>query len=259
MHYSLKLLNTRKRTSDLSGYISAKWHGGWVRIWCSLIFGNTIFGSKRQKLRVGLLKDVVGIPTCVGSASEAAKAGVPLYQYQDSSQIDFAFNDADILEEGTLNAVIGRHKLQGDESIIEEKKILDVTENLVLMVTEKQYKSRVDGSIPVLVNSVNWMDTAEEIDDLFVGDAEVWRRASIGHAGPTGGEFPLVTSEGHNVLDVIFTSPIPNLADVAKLLDNINGVAGHGIITKTPCKAVIATESGLCIIDNTVNSDMRSL
>nr|ABC68263.1 ribose 5-phosphate isomerase-like [Saussurea involucrata] len=212
-----------------------------------------------QKLRVGLLRDVVGIPTSVGSASEAEKAGIPLHQYQDGSQIDLAFNDADIVEEGSLNAVIGHQRLQGEESIMEEKRISDVTENLILMLTEKQYKSVIEGAIPVLVKSVSWMDTAEEIDDLFVGDAEVRRRASIGHAGPTGGDFPLVTREGYNVLDVIFTSPISSLAEVAKLLDNIDGVACHGIITKTPCTAVMTTESGLYIIDNTVTSTTRSL
>lgn len=36
-------------------------------------------------------------------------------------QIDFAFVDADVVEEGTLAAVIGRRKIEGDESIIEEK------------------------------------------------------------------------------------------------------------------------------------------
>ncbi|GJZ42504.1 reverse transcriptase domain-containing protein [Tanacetum coccineum] len=261
-----------------------------------------------QKLQVGLLKDVVGIPTSIGSASEAEKAGIPLQQFQDSSQvctksehpftwllakfwdpffilrvvhwllhaspkctsmlleagakaylIDFAFNDADIMEEGSLTAVIGRQIRQGEVSLLEEKRILDVTKNLVLMVTEKHYKSAVEGSIPVLVKSVSWMDTAEEIDDLFVGDAEVWRRPSVGHADPTGGNFPLVTRGGHNFLDVIFTSPIENLAEVAKLLDGIEGVAAHGIIANTPCTAVIATESGIRIIENTVNSDMRSI
>ncbi|XP_076899173.1 putative ribose-5-phosphate isomerase 4, chloroplastic [Bidens hawaiensis] len=205
-----------------------------------------------HKLRVGLLKDIVGIPTSDQIASEAEKAGIPLHQYQDSTQIDFAFNDADIMEEGSLNIVIGRQRLQGDESIIEEKKILDVTENLVIMVKEKNYKTVVEGSIPVLVKSVSWMDTAEEIDDLFVGDAEVWRRPSMGHADPTGGNFPLVTKEGHNILDVIFTSPIPNLAEVANLLNSIDGVACHGIITKTPCIAVIAAESGLRVIENSI-------
>lgn len=68
---------------------------------------------------------------------------------------------------------------------------------LVLIVTEKQYGGAVDGSIPVLINSVssnasnwiffslckltldiiisqvNWLETAEELDDIFLGDAEV--------------------------------------------------------------------------------------
>lgn len=93
---------------------------------------------------------------------------------------------------------------------------------------------------------LNWLAIAEEIDDLYLGDAEVriwffrkcfvflvpsivlslvwffvillcayvekvWRRASVENAGPLGGDFPIVTSDGHNILDVIFTTPIPSL------------------------------------------------
>ncbi|CAL5346506.1 unnamed protein product [Camellia sinensis] len=219
-----------------------------------------------RQLRVGAIKDIVGISTSVGSASEAAKAGIPLDHYQDTSQIDFAFNDADIIEERTLISVIGRQRLQGEESIIQEKNILNAAEKLVFIVTEKQYKSDLEGSIPVLIKSFNWMETAEEIEDLFLGDVEVWRRPSIGHAGPTGGDFPLITREGHNVLDVIFTSPIQNLGplllpavEVANTLDNIDGVVDHGVISKIPsrlgvmtllCTAVIASEDGLSIVEN---------
>ncbi|GMP71546.1 hypothetical protein CsSME_00029904 [Camellia sinensis var. sinensis] len=74
----------------------------------------------------------------VGSASEAAKAGIPLDHYQDTSQIDFAFNDADIIEERTLISLIGHQRLQGEESIIQEKNILNAGEKLVFIVTEKQ-------------------------------------------------------------------------------------------------------------------------
>uniref|UniRef100_A0A2P2K256 ribose-5-phosphate isomerase n=2 Tax=Rhizophora mucronata TaxID=61149 RepID=A0A2P2K256_RHIMU len=203
-----------------------------------------------QQLRVGALKDIVGIPMSVISASEAAKAGILLDQYQDSSQIDFAFDDADVIEEETLIAVIGRQKLEGNESIIQQKSILNATNELVFMVTDKQYKGGLDGSIPVLVQSLNWMEAAEEIDDLFLGDAEVWRRPSIGQAGPMGGDFPVVTKEGLNILDVIFTSPIGSLAEVAESLAKVEGVVDHGLISKFPCTAVIASESGLCIVDN---------
>ncbi|KAF3450186.1 hypothetical protein FNV43_RR06266 [Rhamnella rubrinervis] len=212
-----------------------------------------------RQLRVGAFRDVVGIPTCVASASEAAKAGIPLDYYHDSSQIDFAFDDADIMEEGTLTAVIGRQSLQGDESIIQQKCILNAADKLVFMITKNKYRGGLDGSIPVLVQSLNWLETAEEIDDLFLGDAEVWRRAAIGQAGPMGGDFPLVTKEGYNVLDIIFTSPIQSLGEVAKSLDNIDGVVDHGVISKFPCTAVIGLEGGLCIVDSQGKSSVEGL
>ncbi|KAF7801239.1 putative ribose-5-phosphate isomerase 4, chloroplastic [Senna tora] len=190
-------------------------------------------------LRTGALKDVIGIPMSVTSASEAAKAGIPLDSYQESSQIDFAFDDADVIEEGSLIAIIGRRKLQGDESIVQKKSILNAANDLVFIIEEDQYKGGLEGSIPVLVQSLNWLETAEEIDDMFLGDAEVWRRPSIGQAGPLGGDFPLVTREGHNVLDVIFTSPIVNLAEVADSLDKVKGVVEHGVISKYPSTITI--------------------
>ncbi|KAJ8763844.1 hypothetical protein K2173_003626 [Erythroxylum novogranatense] len=203
-----------------------------------------------QQLQAGTLKDIVGVPTSMYSASEAAKAGIPLDQYQYCSRIDFAFDDADIVEEETLTAVIGRRKPQCDESIIQEKSILNAANKLVFMITEKQYKGGLDGSIPVLIQSLNWMEIAEEIDDLFLGDAEVWRRPYTGQAGPTGGDFPVVTREGHNILDVIFTSPIQSLAEVAESLAKVKGVVDHGVVFKSPCTAVIVSESGLSIVDN---------
>ncbi|GFP95409.1 probable ribose-5-phosphate isomerase 4 chloroplastic [Phtheirospermum japonicum] len=77
----------------------------------------------------------------VDSASEAAIAGVPLDEYRHSFKINLAFNDADVIEEDSLDGVIRRQKMLGSESIIQAK--------------------------------VNWLETAEEIDDLFLGDAGV--------------------------------------------------------------------------------------
>ncbi|KAF5729260.1 ribose-5-phosphate isomerase 4 chloroplastic isoform X2 [Tripterygium wilfordii] len=171
-----------------------------------------------SKLRAGALNGIIGIPTSEANASKAEEAGIPLDQYQDSSQIDFAFDDADIIEEGTLHAVIGRRRFLGEEFIIQEK--------------------------------LNWRETAEKIDDLFLGDAEVWRRSSIGQAGPLGGDFPFVTREGYNVLDILFTSPIESLAQVAESLNKVDGVVDHGIITKFPCTAVIVSENGLSVVDS---------
>ncbi|XP_039070442.1 probable ribose-5-phosphate isomerase 4, chloroplastic [Hibiscus syriacus] len=184
------------------------------------------------------------------SASEAAKAGIPLGGLENSPQIDFAFDDVDMIEERTLISVIGRKRLQGEESIIQEKLVLSMADQLVFMVTENQYKCGLEGSIPVVVEPLNWLETAEEIEDLYLGDAEVWRRPSMGQADSLGGDFPLVTKEGHNIIDVIFTSPIVSLAEVAESLENVDGVLEHGVVSKFPCKAIAASESGLSIVDN---------
>ncbi|KAJ0262671.1 ribose-5-phosphate isomerase 4 [Hirschfeldia incana] len=196
------------------------------------------------QLRSGSIQGVVGVPMSARSASEAAKYGVPLKHFRDDCQIDFAFHDADAVEESTLVSVIGRRRAtQEDDYILRQKSIVEAADEAVFMIKDEHYKSGLEGSIPVLVQSLNWLATAEEIDDLYLGDAEVWRRASVGDAGPLGGDFPIVTSDGHNILDVIFTTPIPSLATVANSLDNIDGVVDHGLVIKTRCTVVIAGET----------------
>ncbi|TVU44730.1 hypothetical protein EJB05_04182 [Eragrostis curvula] len=209
------------------------------------------------RLRRGSLTGIVGITSSVLSASEADMAGMQVSSYQEGTKIDFAFTDADVIEEGTLAAVIGRRKIEnGESSFTVDKAMLKSAGKLAFIVGTDKYVTGIEGSIPVLVKTVrkssgtseqfvlsnvhkernrsfqgNWIDTAEEIDDLFLGDAEVWRRPSFGTAGPLGGDHPLVTKEGHHMLDVIFTTPIEDLGKVAEGLDKIAGVVDHGIIS----------------------------
>lgn len=54
------------------------------------------------------------------------------------------------------------------------------------------------------------------VTNIIVILLKVWRRPSVGHADPLGGDYPLITKEGHNVLDVIFTSPIASLGNMCR-------------------------------------------
>ncbi|CAN6315569.1 unnamed protein product [Urochloa humidicola] len=177
-------------------------------------------------------------------------AGIRASSYHEGTQIDFAFTDAEVIEEGTLAAVIGRRKTEsGEPSFMLEKAMVTSADKLAFITGNDKYLTGVEGSIPVLVKSGNWIDTAEEIDDLFLGDAEVWRRPSFGTAGPLGGDHPLVTKEGHHILDVIFTTPIPDLGQVAEKLDKIDGVVDHGIICSSQSYAVIASKGEVQVIE----------
>ncbi|KAF5944877.1 hypothetical protein HYC85_018954 [Camellia sinensis] len=88
-----------------------------------------------RQLRVGAIKDIVGISTYVGSASEAAK-------------IDFAFNDADIIEERTLISLIGHQRLQGEESIIQEK----ILRTIWLSVLNRWFAWASDGPTHLIIS-----------------------------------------------------------------------------------------------------------
>ncbi|KAJ1293343.1 hypothetical protein BS78_01G060300 [Paspalum vaginatum] len=203
------------------------------------------------RLRRGSLTDITAVTSSVLSASEADMAGIRASSYQGGTQIDFAFTDAEVIEEGSLAAVIGRRKTEsGEPSFMVEKAMAASADKLAFITGSDNYVTGVDGSIPVLVKSGNWIDTAEEIDDLFLGDAEVWRRPSFGTAGPLGGDHPLVTKEGHHVLDVIFTTRIPDLGQVAEKLEKVGGVVDHGIICSKQSYAVIASKGEVQVLDS---------
>ncbi|CAK9874775.1 unnamed protein product [Sphagnum jensenii] len=212
-----------------------------------------------EKLKDGSLREIVGVPMTSMSAVEAAKAGVPLATFQDYSQLDFAFDDADAVQEGTLFAIVGRKGVAGRESILKEKAIAKAAKQMVFIIEESKFVGQLKDAVPVLIEQEDWLDVAEEIDDLFLGDAEVWRRPSHGEAGPMGGDFPLVTAEGHFVLDVIFTTPIANAVEVAQSLEAISGVVTHGLVLDTAYAAAVASSTGVKIRTSLFKSAFTSM
>lgn len=198
-----------------------------------------------ERLRDGTLRDIICVPMSSASAAAAAQAGVPLTTFEDQPQLDVAFDDADMVQEGTLFAVIGRKGVEGRQSILKEKAIMQAAKQLVFIIDEKQFVGKLEGAVPVLIQQEDWLDVAEEIDDMFLGDAEVWRRPSFGEAGPLGGDNPLITPEGHFLLDVIFTTPITTAADVVENLETVPGVMGHGLVMDVAYAAAVASPTGM--------------
>jgi len=91
------------------------------------------------------------------------------------------------------------------------------------------------GSVPVLLPAAEWEEIAEELDDLFIGDAEVWRRPISGIADPQGGPMPYVSAEGHTIVDLRFEDGFrmdgapAAPADIVSAIESIPGVLAHGL------------------------------
>lgn len=137
--------------------------------------------------------------------------------------------------------------------------MMKAAKQMVFIINERQFVGRLEGAVPVLIQQENWLDVAEEIDDMFLGDAEVWRRPSSGEAGPLGGDNPLVSPEGHFVLDVIFTTPITNAAEMVENLESIPGVMGHGLVMDVAYAAAVAGPAGVKIRTSLFKSAFTSM
>ena len=118
---------------------------------------------------------------------------------------------------------------------------------LVALAPESAVQAALTGSVPILVPADEWEEVAEAIDDVFLGDASVWRRPMTGEADPFGvrlrvlrvaacgvvapllsarahmtqGDLPYVSPEGYTIVDLIFGAPLQPLH--------------HGVIRQLAC------------------------
>ena len=89
--------------------------------------------------------------------------------------------------------------------------------------------------IPVLMGAEDWEEVAEERDDQFLGDAQLWRRPTAGAADPLGGDDPFVSAEGHAIVDVVWEEGFcedgveVDAATMELLLDETPGLVTHGL------------------------------
>lgn len=95
---------------------------------------------------------------------------------------------------------------------------------------------------------------------LAVGDAEVWRRGAELDANPRGGKNPFVSSDGaHTIVDLKFEDPIRKTRwddgmllfgaettpyRIAEVIEGIEGVLAHGIVTQADALFVPSSEEG---------------
>lgn len=128
------------------------------------------------------LQGVSCIASSDASASEAAFHGVPQAKLEEAGCVDFLLDVAselDVGPAGGLAYVVGRGASGEQVALpcLQRLRALLGASSTVCVVAEREAacSARLGGSLPVLVEGAEWEETAEELDDLFLGDAEVWR------------------------------------------------------------------------------------
>jgi len=213
-----------------------------------------------RRLGCGELSNVVAVPCDTVAAAEAALAGVPLTNLNDTPEVDVALLEVDELavDAPGLPAVFGRMGSGPPPELGAVRAVLSAAGGrCVALCPASGAVARLGGDVPVLVELGAWEETAEELDDAFLGDAELWRRPQSGEVGanPQGGATPHVNKDGSATLvDLRFVQPLvgarlpeglrlcgkPAAPEaVAEAVVGIGGVVDHGLLLGEVAEAIV--------------------
>ncbi|GLI65575.1 hypothetical protein VaNZ11_009147 [Volvox africanus] len=213
---------------------------------------NLVIEEVGRRLSAGNLQGVAGVPVCDVAAHEAAFHGVPLVPESRLAEATVVIADADQLDAKVNAALVG---------CACEPQQLDIPRfiaaltpgssggapKLVLLTESSRVVGRLGGVLPVWLGADGWEEPAEELDDIFLGDAELWRRSSSGQPeNPRGGDHPYISLQGHTIVDVRFYEGLKLYGEdepydkIAEEIQKISGVVAHGLLIGKAAAAVVA-------------------
>jgi ribose 5-phosphate isomerase A len=181
--------------------------------------------------------------------------------------------------DGTIDAVFGRSQRPVQPDLLTTSAMVAEAKKVALLVTHSDgnvirdfnhlFEPTVDGwkegrerlgislflplggKVPVAMryeDKESFEELAEELDDVFLGDAEVWRRGAELDANPRGGKNPYVSPDGkYTIIDLVFNDPLEkppkrwrdgfvlfgkkaSASKIAAELLSVDGVAAHGLV-----------------------------
>lgn len=164
-----------------------------------------------EMFRAGL--KIRAIPTSVTSRDLAISAGIPLTTFEDCSEIDVTIDGADEISPA-LELIKG-----GGGALLREKIVAFASRKIVIIAdSTKQVTGLGKSPLPVEVIPFAEVLLSERIARL--GASVTLRKDPSGR--------PLITEEGHHILDCSF-GRIPDPERLANDLNSMPGVVEHGL------------------------------
>ncbi|MBA0823740.1 hypothetical protein Goarm_020449 [Gossypium armourianum] len=191
-----------------------------------------------ELLRLGKLKNIVGIPTSKKTQEQAVSLGIPLSDLDHHSTIDLAIDGADEMDPH-LNLVKGR-----GGSLLREKMVEGTCKKFICIVDESKLVKHLGGSglaMPVEVVPFCWKFTANKLQNLFEdsGCVAKLRNDSKGKS--------FVTDNGNYIVDLYLKKDIGDLQVASDAILRIAGVVEHGMFLDMATTVIVAGELGITI------------
>lgn len=181
-----------------------------------------------ERLRLGELRDIETVSTSQATEALARSEGISCRTLAEVGRLDLTIDGADEIDED-LRLIKGRGGALLREKIVEQN-----SDRFIVIADESKRVARLGvGSLPIEV-------VRFATDLLF----DRWSRAAIACSLRMSGEAPLLTDEGHHIIDVM-VPPTGDIADFVASLRSQAGVVETGFFPNEATAAVLAGASGI--------------
>jgi ribose 5-phosphate isomerase A len=177
---------------------------------------------------------VVGVATSSATVWLAEELGVPLRRPDEVAHIDLTVDGADEIDH-RLDLIKG-----GGAALLQEKIVAAASRRLVVIADDSKVVPHLGAfPLPVEIVRFGWTLTRHAVTELLAemdveGDAVVVR---------SGAKGPLVTDEGHHILD-LHLKRIGNPPALAAALAALPGVVEHGLFIDLAETVVVGRPDG---------------
>jgi ribose 5-phosphate isomerase len=194
-------------------------------------------------------EDMVFKSTSATTSQELTLLNLPVASGGVQSTVDVFVDQADqvhVMHNAQGSKVwytIGAGSNGPQTSMTDVRAVKDTVANcpLTLVLTKSQDNGRLRGQLPVIIKGDgegegSWEEIAEEVDDLFVVDAEMTRRSHSAEANTRGYPDPVVTPDGNMILDILFYDGFRLFGEavdyrtIEEEVESIEGVEACGLV-----------------------------
>lgn len=183
---------------------------------------------KRERIHV------TGVATSSATVWLAEELGVPLRKLEEVERIDLTVDGADEFD-ADLNLIKG-----GGAALLQEKIVAASSDRMVVIADASKRVARLGAfPLPVEIVRFGWTSTQRAVAELLNGMDVDGSEMSI----RTGSAGPLVTDEGHYILD-LHLGRIGDAPALAAALNAIPGVVESGLFIDMAAAVIIGQPDG---------------
>lgn len=183
-----------------------------------------------EALAAGTLRDIVAVPTSVGSELLAREKRIPLADFSAVASCDLTVDGADEIDP-SLQLIKG---LGG--ALLREKIVAQNSKRLIIIADHTKLVAKLGTKSPLPVEVIGFANEAHERFLRSLGCEPVIRR--------TSGGMVFVTDNGNHIFDCRFADGISDAASIARQLAGRAGIVEHGLFLGLAERAIVAQADG---------------